>query len=59
VVDGLLNRLGIASRVPPEVRQKIVDYVAAGNDFTNPAVMDAKVRGAVALILALPEASIH
>jgi uncharacterized protein (DUF1800 family) len=59
VVDGLLGRLGIAARVPPAVRQRIVDYVAAGNPFTDPLLIQAKVRGAVALILALPEASIH
>jgi uncharacterized protein (DUF1800 family) len=59
VVDGLLGRLGIATRIPADVRQKIVDYVAAGNPFTDPLVVQAKVRGAIALILALPEASIH
>jgi hypothetical protein len=59
VVDGLLGRLGIAARVPPGVRQELIDYVAAGNDFTNLAVVEAKVKGAVALILTLPEASIH
>jgi uncharacterized protein (DUF1800 family) len=57
VIDGLLSQLGIASHVPPAVRQELITYF--GTDFSNPLVVEAKVRGVVALILALPEFNIH
>jgi hypothetical protein len=57
VIDGLLSKLGIASHVPPAVRQELITYF--GTDFSDPLVVEAKVRGAVALILALPEFHIH
>jgi uncharacterized protein (DUF1800 family) len=59
VVDALLARLGIASRVPEGVRQALVAYFEGATSFTDPIVIEKKVRGAVALVLSLPEANIH
>jgi uncharacterized protein (DUF1800 family) len=59
VVDELLARLGVATRVPAGARQALIDYFQGATSFTDPTVLEKKVRGAVALVLALPEAHIH
>jgi uncharacterized protein (DUF1800 family) len=59
VVDALLGHLGIAARVPPGARQVLIDYFGAAPNFTDPTVIEKKVRGAIALMLALPECSVH
>jgi len=59
VVDGILDRLGIATHVPAGARQALVDYFGGATDFTDPTVLEQKVRGAVALALALPEFHVH
>src|SRR5262249_12867367 len=56
VVDGLLARLHVAGQVPPGVRQQLITYMGVD---PNPAIVEPKIRGAVALILALPESHIH
>jgi len=59
VVDEILGRLGIAGTTPAGTRQALIDYFEGQNDFENPAVVETKVRGAIALALQLPEASLH
>src|SRR2546426_953670 len=59
VVDSLLGHLGIASRVPSGVHQKLIDYFGGATNFTDPTVVEKKVRGAIALMLELPEFHIH
>jgi uncharacterized protein (DUF1800 family) len=59
VVDVLLGRLGIAARVPAAVRQTLIDYFGGATNFTDPTVLEKKVRGVVALMLALPESHVH
>jgi uncharacterized protein (DUF1800 family) len=59
LVDQILANLGIAARVPTGARQALVDYFAGETNFTDPTVQETKVRGAIYLALALPEASIH
>jgi uncharacterized protein (DUF1800 family) len=59
VVDALLGRLGIASHVPTGARQALVDYFEGATNFTDRTLIEKKVRGAVALLLALPEAHLH
>jgi len=63
VVDQILGRFGsIAARVPAGARQALIDYL---NDpvppvsFTDPTVVEKKIRGVIALILQLPEFHIH
>ncbi len=58
-VDQILAALHVASRVPPAARQALVDYFAGQTNFADPAVLDEKVRGAIYLALALPEAHVH
>jgi uncharacterized protein (DUF1800 family) len=62
VVDELLNVFGIAARVPAGARQALIDYLndpAPPVSFKDPAVIEKKVRGVIALILQLPEFHIH
>ena len=62
VVDELLGVFGIASRVPAGARQALIDYLndpAPPASFSDPAVIEKKVRGVIALILQLPEFHIH
>jgi len=59
VVDDLLGHLGIVTRVPPGVRQKLIDYFGGATNFTDTTVIERKVRGAIALMLELPEFHIH
>ena len=59
VVDDLLGHLGIVTRVPPGVRQKLIDYFGGATNFTDTTVIERKVRGALALMLELPEFHIH
>ncbi|TMA55918.1 MAG: DUF1800 domain-containing protein [Deltaproteobacteria bacterium] len=59
VVDSLLGHLGIASRVPAGVRQGLIDYFGGATNFTDTTVVEKKVRGAIALMLELPEFHIH
>ena len=59
LVDQILANLGIAARVPADARQALIDYFGGATDFTDATVQETKVRGAIYLALALPEASIH
>jgi uncharacterized protein (DUF1800 family) len=59
VTDELLGKLGIASRVPADARQAIVDYFEGATNFLDEEVLERKVRGAVVLALGLPEFHIH
>lgn len=59
VVDELLGTLGIASHVPPDARQALVDYFGGATNFYDPTVVEQKVRGVIALMLDLPEFQIH
>jgi uncharacterized protein (DUF1800 family) len=59
VVDDLLSKLGIAAQVPPDARQALVDYFEGATNFYDPTVIEKKVRGAIALMLDLPEFQIH
>ncbi len=59
VVDDLLATLGIAAQVPADARQALVDYFAGATNFYDQAVVETKVRGAIALMLDLPEFQIH
>ena len=59
VVDALLGHLHVATRVPPGTRQALIDYFGGATSFTDPAVVEKKVRGAVALMLALPHMQTH
>ncbi len=59
VVDELLVALGIAAYVPPDVRQALIDYFGGATNFYDPTVVEQKVRGAIALMLDLPEFQIH
>ena len=62
VVDELLGVFGIAARVPAGTRQALVDYLndpAPPVSFSDPTVIERKVRGVIALILQLPEFHIH
>ncbi|HJQ82919.1 MAG TPA: DUF1800 domain-containing protein [Candidatus Binatia bacterium] len=59
VVDDLLAALGVAARVPPGVRQALVDYFEGATDFRDTTVVEKKVRGAIALMLSLPEFQVH
>jgi uncharacterized protein (DUF1800 family) len=59
VVDALLDRLGVSAHVPAGVRATLVDYFEGATDFRDPEVLERKVRGAVVLMLGLPEFHIH
>lgn len=59
VVDQLLAVLGIAAHVPADVRHALVDYFAGATNFYDPTVVETKVRGAIALMLDLPEFQLH
>ena len=59
VVDALLGHLHVATRVPAGTRQALIDYFGGATSFTDPAVVEKKVRGAVALMLALPHMQTH
>jgi hypothetical protein len=59
VVDAFLARLGIASRVPTSVRQELVAYFGGATNFNDETVLEKKVRGAIALMLDLPEFQVH
>jgi uncharacterized protein (DUF1800 family) len=59
VVDALLGMLGIAAQVPTEARQALVDYFEGATDFYDQTVVETKVRGAIALMLDLPEFQVH
>lgn len=59
VVDELLGKLGIAAQVPPDARQALVDYFEGATNFYDQTVVEKKVRGAIALMLDLPEFQIH
>lgn len=59
VVDELLGKLGIAAEVPPDARQALIDYFAGATNFFDPQVIEQKVRGAIALMLDLPEFQVH
>ena len=59
VVDELLATLGIAAQVPPDARQALIDYFGGATNFYDPTVIEQKVRGAIALMLDLPEFQIH
>jgi uncharacterized protein (DUF1800 family) len=59
VVDAFLAALGIASRVPGPVRQELIDYFEGATNFLDPVVIEKKVRGAIALMLQLPEFQLH
>jgi len=59
VVDQLLAVFHVAGHVPAAARQAIVDYFAGATNFADPIVLDQKVRGAVYLVLALPESHVH
>ena len=59
VVDGLLAALGIAAQVPSDARQVLIDYFGGATNFYDPMVIEQKVRGAIALMLDLPEFQVH
>lgn len=59
VVDELLGKLGIAAQVPADARQALVDYFAGATNFYDQTVVEKKVRGAIALMLDLPEFQVH
>jgi uncharacterized protein (DUF1800 family) len=62
VVDELLAKLGIASRVPDGAKQALVDYLntpAPPASFADATVIEKKVRGVLSLMLQLPEFHIH
>ena len=62
VVDGLLERLGIASYVPAGVRSDLIAYMndyAGAVDLKDETYVETKVRGVIALILELPEFNVH
>jgi len=59
VVDALLAALAIASRVPGPVRQELIDYFEGATNFLDPVVIEKKVRGAITLMLQLPEFQLH
>ena len=56
VVDAFLAQLHI--QVDAEVRQALIDYLGNPN-FSDPQVIDTKVRGLVVLLLTLPEYHVH
>ncbi|HZR83619.1 MAG TPA: DUF1800 domain-containing protein [Candidatus Binatia bacterium] len=59
VVDQLLAKLHVADAVPPGARQALIDYFEGATNFKDPAVVEKKVRGAIALMLELPEFQLH
>jgi uncharacterized protein (DUF1800 family) len=59
VVDELLGKLGIAAQVPADARQALIDYFGGATNFYDPTVVEQKVRGAIALMLDLPEFQVH
>jgi hypothetical protein len=59
VVDSLLAKLRLSASVPSGVRQELVDYFEGATNFTDPAVIERKVRGAIYLMLTLPEFHVH
>ena len=59
VVDEILGRLQIANAMPADSRQALIDYFEGATDFEDEEVLERKVRGAVALILQLPEFQVH
>ena len=59
VVDAILKRLQIQNAVPVDARTALIDYLDDETDFRDPVVLDTKVRGAVALILQMPEVQVH
>ncbi len=59
VVDAILDRLGLTNRVPADVEQALVDYFGGATNFVDLTVIEQKVRGAVYLMLTLPESNIH
>ena len=59
VVDAILKRLQIQTAVPVDARAALITYLDGETDFRDPVVLDTKVRGAVALILQMPEVQVH
>jgi len=59
VVDAILKRLQIQHAVPADARAALITYLDGETDFRDPVVLDTKVRGAVALILQMPEVQVH
>jgi uncharacterized protein (DUF1800 family) len=59
VVDELLAKLGIAAQVPADARQALVDYFEGATNFFDATTIEKKVRGAIALMLDLPEFQLH
>ena len=59
VVDALLDRLQVEQAIPATARQALIDYFEGATDFSDHETLEKKVRGAVALILQLPEFQIH
>ena len=56
VVDAFLAQLHL--QVDPEIRQALIDYLGNPN-FSDPQVIDTKVRGLVVLLLTLPGYHVH
>ena len=45
--------------MPAGARQALIDYFEGATNFYDPTVVEKKVRGAIALMLDLPEFQIH
>jgi uncharacterized protein (DUF1800 family) len=59
VTDQILEKLGVAAHTPPAARQAIVDYFEGATNFFDLDTLERKVRGAVMLVLSLPEFQVH
>ncbi len=59
VVDQLTGLLGITARVPAGARQAVVEYFEGATNFADPVVLEKKVRGAIVLLLSMPEFQVH
>jgi hypothetical protein len=59
VVNDLLTALHVEDSIPAGARQALVDYFEGATDFTDVTVVEKKVRGAIALMLQLPEFNVH
>jgi uncharacterized protein DUF1800 len=59
VVDQLIALFHVQNAIPPGARQALIDYFEGATDFHDSTVVEKKVRGAVALLLQLPELNIH
>lgn len=59
VVDEILGRLGLADHTSAATRDALIAYFEGQTNFDDDAVLDTKVRGAIALALQLPQANIH